>query len=232
MQQAEFDSFADEYYAQHRENIRLSGEAPEYFAQYKIRKMQKHLPLLNDAGRKILDFGVGIGNSIPHLRHYFPLAQIEYADVSQRCVDIARARFPGNDIFHMIDATAMRVPLADESFDAVFTACVFHHIAHASHDAWLAELKRIVKPGGYVVVFEHNPFNPLTLRAVNTCPFDANAKLISAPAFKERVKKAGWKNPRVRYHIFFPAFLKSMRVLEPYLDRVPLGGQYSLIAQK
>ncbi|MBB5503094.1 hypothetical protein [Paraburkholderia sp. MM5384-R2] len=37
MGKAEFDSFADEYLSLHARNIAASGEAPEFFAEYKIR---------------------------------------------------------------------------------------------------------------------------------------------------------------------------------------------------
>ena len=43
------------------------------------------------------------------------------------------------------------------------------------------ELKRVLRAGGACVIFEHNPLNPLTVQAVNTCPFDENAVLIKAP---------------------------------------------------
>ena len=36
MDEAEFDKFADEYRGLHAANIRLSGEEPEYFAEYKV----------------------------------------------------------------------------------------------------------------------------------------------------------------------------------------------------
>jgi hypothetical protein len=36
MDEAEFDKFADEYYAKHAASISASGEGPEYFAEYKI----------------------------------------------------------------------------------------------------------------------------------------------------------------------------------------------------
>jgi len=35
MDRAEFDKFADEYYALHAANIAMTGESPEYFADYK-----------------------------------------------------------------------------------------------------------------------------------------------------------------------------------------------------
>ena len=79
-------------------------------------------------------------------------------------------------------------------------------------------------------MFEHNPLNPLTVRAVNTCPFDENARLIRARVFAARCREAGWGEPRVRYHIFFPRALARLRGLEPRLGRVPLGAQYSVMA--
>jgi predicted SAM-dependent methyltransferase len=41
MDQVEFDRFADEYHNQHRANVAVTGEGPEYFAEYKIRKLRQ-----------------------------------------------------------------------------------------------------------------------------------------------------------------------------------------------
>ena len=41
LDEAEFDKFADEYRAIHAHNIRLSGEAPEFFAEYKVRDLAR-----------------------------------------------------------------------------------------------------------------------------------------------------------------------------------------------
>jgi hypothetical protein len=43
MDEAEFDKFADEYRSMHAANIRLSGEDPEYFAEYKIADIAAEL---------------------------------------------------------------------------------------------------------------------------------------------------------------------------------------------
>jgi hypothetical protein len=83
-----------------------------------------------------------------------------------------------------------------------------------------------------IVIFEHNPFNPLTVRAVNTCPFDINAQLIKAPAFIRRLKNVGWDERQVQYHIFFPRQLGKLRPIERHLTWLPLGGQYSVSARK
>ena len=67
----EFDKFAEEYVKLHSQNLRLTGEDPEFFAEYKIRDLKRvssELKLLPDY---ILDIGTGVGNSIPFLVKYF-----------------------------------------------------------------------------------------------------------------------------------------------------------------
>ena len=226
---AEFDGLADQYYEQHKSNIGLSGESPEYFASYKIVDLRRIIDTLNIEVSSILDFGSGIGNSIPHFRMHFPDTHIICGDVSQRSIEIARARFPGAERHVLIPADA--IPLPDASVDIAFTACVFHHIPHELHAHWLKELKRVVRPGGVITIFEHNPYNPLTVRAVNTCPLDMNARLIPAREMKRRMEDAGWHMPEIRYRIFFPGFAAPLRPLEKYLQRFFIGAQYFIVAR-
>ncbi len=230
MDRAEFDQFADEYLAQHRSNIAVTGEDPEFFAEYKIAVVRKLLDAARVAPRRIVDFGSGIGASMPFFAKYFPAAALTCADASPRSLELAEARYP--DTAEFAEVADNRVPAADASFDLAFSACVFHHIDHAEHVHWLGELHRVTAPGGRLAIFEHNPYNPLTVRAVNTCPFDINARLIRATNLVKAAKTAGWKSPEIRYHIFFPRALAGLRGLEPGLSWLPLGGQYSLVASK
>lgn len=224
---AEFDNMAEDYYAQHKANIALSGEGPEYFAEYKIADLAGLVEKRSLACRDILDFGSGTGNSIPYFRSYFPNSRLICGDVSEGCHEVARGRFPGDEVFTTIGED---IPLASASQDIVFSACVFHHIDHAQHDFWLKELLRITRPGGLLAICEHNPLNPLTLRAVNTCPLDVNARLIRAAVMQRRVTAAGWKGAHIDHRLFFPALLKALRPLEPCLAWLPLGAQYRVAA--
>lgn len=228
---SEFDQYAESYYTQHAQNINLSGETPDYFSAYKIRDVKNKLRNISFRDKLIVDFGCGIGNSVPHLTENFPDSRFVFVDVSNKSLDIAKARFP-SIIDNCLLITHDKINLPDDSVDMVFTACVFHHINHASHAYWLTELRRIVKPGGYLFIFEHNPYNLLTLHAVNTCPFDVNAKLISAPKMKSYLLKAGWKNARINYRIFFPKILAKLRILEKYMVKIPFGAQYYIMANK
>jgi SAM-dependent methyltransferase len=49
------------------------------------------------------------------------------------------------------------LPFATGAFDAAFAFCVYHHIEPGDRVRHLSELARVVRPGGSVFVFEHNP---------------------------------------------------------------------------
>jgi ubiquinone/menaquinone biosynthesis C-methylase UbiE len=230
MDTAEFDRFADEYDQTLAEHITASGENPEFFHDYKVKALSQMVKERNLRPDSILDFGSGIGNSIPFFRRYFSDARLAGADVSQRSLEIAEARFPG--VASGLRIEDQRIPAEDNSFDLTFSACVFHHIPHEEHVYWLRELLRVTRTGGMLGIFEHNPLNPLTVRVVNSCPFDGNARLIRAKQLVKSYRDSGWTNIKVHYHVFFPHALAGLRVLEPYLSSVPLGGQYSVTAIK
>lgn len=224
MDEVEFDRFADEYYQQHAASIRLSGEAPDYFHQYKVKDVAAALGSSGTTPQRILDFGAGVGNSFGPMREAFPTAEIVLLDPSARSLDVARARHPRKAQFQHFDGR--EIPFEDDTFDLVFAACVFHHIPDSLHAPLLKEIRRVMSHGASLFVFEHNPFNPLTRKAVRDCPFDESAVLISAGSMRDRLCEAGLSDCRVAYRIFFPRFLSALRGLEPMLRGVPLGAQY------
>jgi SAM-dependent methyltransferase len=230
MDKVEFDRFADAYDDQHRDNVAVTGEGPEYFAEYKIRTLKRIVEGSQLGVSRICDFGSGIGNSIPFFKKYFPDAALTSSDVSERSLALSKQRYPESGNYLLIEPD--RIPCEAETFDLVFSACVFHHIAHDEHERWLRELHRITRPGGLIAVFEHNPLNPLTVHAVNTCPFDANAKLIFARDLARRLRDAGWAPPRIEYNLFFPRGLALLRAIESKLGWLPLGAQYVAFARK
>lgn len=224
MGKAEFDFVADDYSHQHAASIRLSGEEPSFFAEYKVADVAKALAAIDADPADILDFGCGIGESLPFLRSYFPHAALHGIDVSSECVRLAQARL--GTAASLSSYGGNRLPFADESFDLVFTACVFHHIPPADHARALREIRRVLRPGGHFFLFEHNPWNPATRHAVANCPFDANAILISAPDMRRRLFAAGFASAERQYRLFFPHILRALRPLEGWLTWLPLGAQY------
>lgn len=233
MAKAEFDAIADGYLELHRKNIAASGDDPEYFARYKIADVAEDRlsrGLSNDGPITCVDFGAGIGASIPHLRHFFPNSRLVALDVSERSLEINRNQNGARAEYVAYDGTIL--PFEDGSVDVIVAACVFHHIAHDAHPAILREIRRVLKSGGDFYVFEHNPWNPLTLHAVNTCPFDENAELISGPVMARRVAEAGLEMRGPVYRYFFPAALAKLRPMEAWLRAFPIGAQYFVRGSK
>jgi len=231
MDTAEFDKFAEEYHDLHARNISISGENPEYFTEYKVHDIfhlfwsspSMGIPL-------ILDFGAGVGSSIPFILRHAAAANITCVDVSLKSLEIGRFRFREKARFVLFDGA--RLPFDDNSFNIVFAACVFHHIDHREHVGILRELHRVLMPGGFVLVYEHNPFNPITRHVIGKCEFDECAVLIPAPDMQNRFISAGFHNPAVNYRVFFPAALRVLRPLEKWLRWLPIGAQYYVTACK
>ena len=233
MNEAEFDKFADEYHASLKAGIALSGESPEYFSEYKIADIARECPnhaRSLDASVKILDFGAGIGNSVPYVRKHFASAQLTCLDLSKRSLEVAQKRFANQANYVSFDGAS--IPFPENHFDIAYAMCVFHHIPHVDHVKLLQELHRVIKPGGSLFVFEHNPYNPLTVRVVNTCSFDENAHLIRGKVLKQRMLDGGFAQVKTRYRVFFPHFLRGLRPLESAMAWLPLGGQYFARAVK
>ena len=230
MEVAEFDKFADEYHNLHQENIRITGESPEYFAEYKIRDLRRVVNSFGVNSENILDFGMGIGNSTPFLSEYFPDSNLHGVDVSEKSLAIASERYECLGDFLVFDGK--KTTFFDETFDVVFSAGVFHHVPFSEHFGLICEVSRTLKSGGIFMIYEHNPFNPLTCHAVNTCPFDENAVLLKPIRLKKLFKEAGMEFLIQEYRVFFPSFLALFRPIEKNLAWLPLGGQYFVVSKK
>ena len=155
MNEAEFDKFADEYHASLKAGIALSGESPEYFSEYKIADIARECPnhaRSLDASVKILDFGAGIGNSVPYVRKHFASAQLTCLDLSKRSLEVAQKRFANQANYVSFDGAS--IPFPENHFDIAYAMCVFHHIPHVDHVKLLQELHRVIKPGGKLLVLE------------------------------------------------------------------------------
>ena len=230
MDVAEFDQFADEYHNLHQENIRITGEKPEYFAEYKICDLKRVAKIVGVEVNNILDFGTGVGNHFPFLAKHFPRTGLFGTDVSENSLTIARERFTSLGEFSLFDGRML--PYSEGQFDLALATCVFHHIPANEHIQLIQEVSRTLRSGGAFMIYEHNPINPMTLHAVNTCPFDENAVLLKRRQVRNVLLEAGMEVVMQEYRVFFPAFLKLLRPLEKCLAWLPLGAQHFVVGKK
>lgn len=225
----DFDGYAKSYRAVHTANVRLSGADSFYFAEHKVLTVKK---TEKNVSQKMLDVGCGDGVAELYFQKHFPLWAISAIDISKESLaEAAAKKIPGVD-FNWYNGTD--IPFADDSFDVVFVAAVLHHVDFSLHKKILSEIRRVLTPGGRLYVFEHNPYNPVTRHLVNTCPFDKDARLLSASYLIKTLRTISFKNVSAKYTLFFPrkGLLSRLVFLEKKLYWLPLGGQYYCRAVK
>jgi SAM-dependent methyltransferase len=99
----------------------------------------------------ILDFGCGCGRVV---RNWAVLdAKVAGSDLSGGAIDWCREHLP----FARFETNGLSPPLAfdDESFDLAYALSVFTHLPEAIQHAWMDELRRVVRPGGFVLLTTH-----------------------------------------------------------------------------
>jgi len=218
MSKAEFDQYAEKYDRVLEEAMPMGLGESGYFAEYKIRLMAR---LLRDrAPSRILDFGCGAGRSLPYLQRFFPEAECWGYDVSEESLKLAAHQLPGVRLSNDWEV------IGQQEFDVVLAANVFHHICPADRVSTLQSCRAVLAPQGQLFLFEHNPFNPLTRRVFERCPFDADAEMFSLNRACEMAREAGFLSEKHGYTLFFPRPLAWLRGLEPILVDLPLGAQY------
>jgi trans-aconitate methyltransferase len=176
-----------------------------------------------------LDFGCGIGRSIPYFKEFFPHAQIYGCDVSAKSIKKASRDFP--DCHFAIIETPEDLKVYNGGMDCVFISTVLHHIPHKEHSAWIKALYNIIKTNGHIVIFEMNMYNPLARRFVYNCPFDANAVMLK-PSYCKKLVADIFGQADLAYTFFFPWRTKFFVTVEHILSWLPLGAQYYVAAKK
>jgi SAM-dependent methyltransferase len=99
------------------------------------------------AATAVLDFGCGAAKNTRLLRGIRGL-RVVGTDVNAAQIEWAREHVPGIE-FHVNDREPPLRFVEDESFDLVTAASVFTHIPLDLQRPWLAEIRRILRPGGY-----------------------------------------------------------------------------------
>jgi SAM-dependent methyltransferase len=145
----DYDRFAEAYSAE-TENSLVN-------AYYERPAM---LALAGDvAGRRILDAGCGAGPLAAALRDRGAI--VTGIDASAGMLALARRRLGDDVALHLVDLND-RLPFADGAFDDVVASLVLHYL-----EDWgptLAEMRRVLRPGGRLIASVDHPFVAYTFR--------------------------------------------------------------------
>jgi SAM-dependent methyltransferase len=160
--QTDFDAVADKY----------DGALPDHVMDHYLEKRAVYIKEHVATGSKLLDVGCGTGSLAQRLlRDGY---DVTGADPFAAMLERAGARDPRLKTVH---ASGRRLPFDDSTFDLTYSVAVLHHIADPDEiRETLAEMCRVTKAGGHVLVWDHNPRNPYWPFLMRRVPQDTGAE--------------------------------------------------------
>jgi SAM-dependent methyltransferase len=225
---SEFDDYAGGYDSALNRGLSLSGEPKEYFAHERVRWLAARLFHLGVQPLHVLDYGCGTGGTSPELLEQLHARMVVGVDASRESLDVARKEHadPRLQFETMSDLEP------SGQFEVVYCNGVFHHVDPDQRLDALGYVHRSLSAGGYLGLWENNPWNLGTRLVMRRIPFDRDAKLLSPPRTRELLARAGFDVLRTDFLFLFPRALSALRPLEHSLARFPAGAQYMVLCRK
>jgi len=101
------------------------------------------------SSRNVLDVGCNVGELLSACAEHLPSASLAGVDISARAVASARERVHGADI-RLVSGS--KLPFPDASFDCVTCIEMLEHVPPGNWNASLAEIYRVLAPGGRLIL--------------------------------------------------------------------------------
>jgi SAM-dependent methyltransferase len=219
---AEHSSHFDEIAGVYDESL------PPHVVEHYLRKRIAYVFGLGAAG-SVLDVGCGTGTLARRL--IAAGYRVTGVDPSEGMLEVMRARSPQ---IHAVRGSGTELPFDPDSFDVVVSIATFHHIAEpAAVRATLAEMTRVSRPGGRVLIWDHNPRNPYWSSLMARVPQDTGEeRLIPARELVDGLLAGGAQVLRVEQLGAVPDFtprfaLGAAAALERMLERTPALQRYA-----
>lgn len=100
------------------------------------------------AGQRVLEIGCGTGNLAVRARRAHAGVEVVGSDPDPLALARARRKAGALAGLRFEHGYAQRLPYPDASFDRVFSALMLHHLDHDTKAAAVAEVARVLRPGG------------------------------------------------------------------------------------
>lgn len=106
-----------------------------------------------EPGQQILDLGCGTGTLTTMIKRTFPEAEVFGLDADPDALKLAQAKLQANGIdARLHEGLASALPYSLESFDAVVSSLLFHHLSFEVKHKTMYEVFRVLRPGGQFLV--------------------------------------------------------------------------------
>ncbi len=139
-----------------------------------VRETERTLAIVGrrmESFESILDFGCGCGRMLLWLEDLGSRTSLHGTDIDAEAIAWAQAHI--HYCSFTVNQADPPLPYPDGAFDLVFNHSVFSHIDERRQDAWLAELRRVTRPGGFLVLTTHGEATVHAHLADPPAPLDA-----------------------------------------------------------
>jgi SAM-dependent methyltransferase len=226
---SEFDRHAPNYSAGFDDPLKHAvGADARAFLRPKLsllRRVAARRLAAPGAALSYLDYGCGTGDFLALVREAGLPWRAEGCDVSAGMLAEAVRRWP--ELSPAVPLWAIGSGAFPENrYDLITAICVFHHIPPAEWTGTFTRLRRALRPGGILCLFEHNPWNPVTRWMVRRTRIDADAILLSPSTSRRQLGAAGFPAVDLTHFLFVPPRWPAVARCETVLQWLPLGGQY------
>jgi SAM-dependent methyltransferase len=226
-----FDTFSRDYGKAIGHPVRslLESDGQNEFLRAKAAGLAEWWDGTGRPAPRVLDFGCGTGLLTKYLHDLRPDWQYFMTDPSPGMVAAARETAPFAAC-GVLEGESMPFDVAE--FDLVLMSGVVHHVPESEWHAMFTRVYGALAVDGRLLIFEHNPWNPLTQLVVRTTPVDRDAKMHSATRVIRALSRVGFVIESRRYIHFFPPRSDAGRRFERGLGWLPLGTQYLVRATR
>lgn len=162
-------------YETYRLNYKWYYEDGKNTAQEIVTLFSKHFDI-NKEDVRILDWGCGPGRVVRHLPSFLSHAEIYGTDYNEDYIKWCSENL--KEINFSINKVDPPTNFSDSFFNAVTGLSIFTHLSEPNHFNWIAELYRIIKPGGGLYITTQGNAYYSKLTSVEKDQFDSNLPVI------------------------------------------------------
>lgn len=180
-------------------------------------------------GKSILDFGCGCARILRWLAYDYPGVNWHGVDVDADAISWVRCNLPY--VHAELISPDPPLPFENNRFDSVYCFSVFTHLDEELQDDWLVELRRVLKPGGILLLTVHGD-------AAATTALDGRGMVeLQTAGFLHRTSEKLRGLTPARYHTSWHTIPHITRKLEAIFGttsyyQVPDGMQDIVVATK
>jgi len=188
-------------------NYRAYAEDGRGPAQYLAGVATRYLG--SDCALSVCEWGCGPARILRHLPPLLPPgSRVFGTDYNERTIAWCATHVP--EVAFRVNRLAPPLPFSTGELDFLFAVSVLTHLSEELHVAWIEELKRVVRPGGLILVTVHGDRCVAGLTAEERAAYDAGRLVVRGMVLEGSRTFVAYQSPRFMREVL----LRDLEILQ------------------